>query len=226
MHSYREAKQLRIFLSKCFMDTYEFLQISHRNLLILVKSLRLCGLHFPCDSESALPRGPPGAGNLRYPRLRALVVALLLQLSSCWYSHVPVCLQMYQEAWEPWYWSLWLASSPRAALHVAVPHTPGSTCPVHSLAPVWMPSPAPFLWACQQEISWPYVYLCSMCLTTSKAMFLAVWPTLGGSQDIAMLCMDHSAMEPPLSCLKALQCTLTQVRKWWEKVWLDMAKEA
>lgn len=76
---------------------------------------------------------------------------------------------------------------------------------------------------CQQEISWPYVYLCSMCLTTSKAMFLAVWPTLAGSQDIAMLCMDHSAMEPPLSCLKALQCTLTQVRKWWEKVWLVMA---
>lgn len=37
-----------------------------------------------------------------------------------------------------------------------------------------------------------------------------------------MLCMDHSAMEPPLSCLKALQCTLTQVRKWWEKVCLDM----
>lgn len=40
-----------------------------------------------------------------------------------------------------------------------------------------------------------------------------------------MLCMDHSAMEPPLSCLKALQCTLTQVRKWWEKVWLEVAKE-
>lgn len=54
---------------------------------------------------------------------------------------------------------------------------------------------------------------------------MAVWPTLAGSQDIAMLCMDHSAMEPPLSCLKALQCTLTQVRKWWEKVWLEEAKE-
>lgn len=42
MHSYREAKQLRTFLSKCFMGTCELLQISHGNLLILVKGLSLC----------------------------------------------------------------------------------------------------------------------------------------------------------------------------------------
>ena len=73
----REAEQLRTFLRKCFMGTYQFLQLSYGNLLILVRGLSLRGLQLPCSSGSALPGGLPGVGNLRYPGLWALVVALL-----------------------------------------------------------------------------------------------------------------------------------------------------
>lgn len=48
-------------------------------------------LQFPCDSESAPPCAPPAASSLRHPRLWALVVAVLLQLSSCWCSFLCVC---------------------------------------------------------------------------------------------------------------------------------------
>lgn len=75
----REAEQLRTFLRKCFMDTSQFLQLSHVNLLILVKGLSPQGLQFPGSSGSAVPHELPGVGNLRYPGLWALVVALLLQ---------------------------------------------------------------------------------------------------------------------------------------------------
>lgn len=109
-------------------------------------------------------------------------------------------------------------SSPHLGLLLHTHLAPGAL----SCSPLGaQPSPFP-LSSCQQEISWPSLYLCSMCLTTSKEMFLAVWPTLAGSQDTAMLCMDPSAMEPPLSCLKALPCTLTQVRKGLGK---GLAKE-
>lgn len=204
MHLYREAEQLRTLLSKCFMGTYEFLQISPGNLLILVKGLRPCGLQFPCDSEPALPCGPAGAGSLRYPRLWALVGALLLQPGTGPSDCLPHLRLVFLWPWPP-------RLAPLAPCPLLLP----AGCPVQHLSCEHL----------QQEISWPSVSLCSMCLTTSKAMFLAVWPTLAGSQDTAMLCTDHSAMEPPLSCSKALQCTLTQVRKWWEKAWLDVAEE-
>lgn len=51
------------------------------------------------------------AGNLRYPRLWALVVALLLQLSGSWYICDSCMFANVPGAWEPWHWSLWLASS-------------------------------------------------------------------------------------------------------------------
>lgn len=146
------------------MGTHQFLQISHGNLLILVKGLRLCGLQFPCDSESALPREPPGVGNLRYLRLWALVVALLFQLSSCWYSRAFCMFASVPGAWGPWCWSLWLASSPRAGLCVAVSHTPGSTCLMCSPAPIWMPSPAPFLWAPANRKSAGLTFIFAVCV--------------------------------------------------------------
>lgn len=103
----------------------------------------------------------------------------------------------------------------------------GSTHLVSSLAPTWM-HPIQHLTlklfapANRKPAGLTFIYLCSMCLTTNKAMSSAAWLTLAGSQDIAMLSMDHSAMEAPPCCSKALQCTLTQVRKWWVKVWLDL----
>lgn len=60
---------------------------------------------------------------------------------------IPVSLQNQSRAWTPWYWSLWLASSPWDGLCTAVSRVPGSACPVRSLAPTWMSGPVPYLWA-------------------------------------------------------------------------------
>lgn len=155
-----------------------------------------------------------------------MLVAWLSSLSSCWYSHA---LHVCNSSQEP--------RSSGGVPSDSLPHLglaflllcPMCLAPL-ALCPILLPLGCPVqhltfeaLCSCQRGVSWPYICLCSMYLTTSKVMFLAVWLTLAGSQDIAMLCMDHSAMEPPLSCLKALQCTLTQVRKQSTKVWLDMA---
>ena len=52
----------------------------------------------------------------------------------------------------------------------------------------------------------------STCLTTKKEMCLLVWLTWDGSLDTPMWCMGLSAMEQPLSCLKALQPILMRVK--------------
>jgi len=65
----REAEQLRMFFRKCFLGMYQFLQLSHGNLFILVRGLSLRGLRLPWGSGSALARGYTGVGNLRYPGL-------------------------------------------------------------------------------------------------------------------------------------------------------------
>jgi len=146
----------------------------------------------------------------RYPELWALVVDFNLETVT---FLAPCMLAETIRRLKPW--SLWLVSSHRAGLALLCPVWHHSPCEP-SCSPLGVSHPAPYssaLCTCQQEISWPYIYLCSMCLTTSKVMSLAAWLTLAGSQDTAMLCTDRFAMEAPLCCLKALQCTLTQVRE-------------
>ena len=53
-----------------------------------------------------------------------------------------------------------------------------------------------------------------MFLTTKKEMCLLVWLTWDGFMDIPMWYMGPSAMELPLSCLKALQPSLMRVKKY------------
>lgn len=131
-------------------------------------------------------------------------------------ASIPVCLQKELGNWKAWL--LWFASSPWATLCFAVSRVTGSTHLVRSLAPTWIHpiqhlTHKLFAPTNKKPAGLTFIYLCSMYLTTKKAMSLAVWLTLAGSQDIAMLSMDHSATEAPLCCSKALQCTLTQVGK-------------
>ena len=64
-----------------------------------------------------------------------------------------------------------------------------------------------------------------MFLTTKKEMCLLVWLTWDGFMDIPMWYMGLSAMELPLSCLKALQggkklcvCTCNCIAHQWQ-IW-------
>lgn len=208
----REVEQLRTFLRKCFVGTYEFLQLSHGTLFIFMRGLSLrpaASLQFSISSTMWTVRGK----QLRIFTALGFGCSLLVQ--PC--ASIPVCLQKELRNWKAWL--LWLASSPWATLCFAVPRVTGSTHLVRSLALTWMHpiqhlTSQLFAPANKKPADLTFICLCSMYLTTKKAMSLAVWLTLAGSQDIAMLSMDHSATEAPLCCSKALQCTLTQVRKW------------
>lgn len=179
-----------------------------------MRGLNFWDLQSPCCLGSALPCELSAVRNCRCPELWALVVGFNLETVT-FLAPCKVCWQKQSGGWSPGPSGLF----PHIGLALCccvLCEWHNSPCEL-SCSFLCASHPAPYssaLCTCQQEISWPYIYLCSMCLTTGKAMSSAVWLTLAGSQDTAMLCMDRFAMEAPRCCLKALQCTLTQVRKW------------
>lgn len=118
---------------------HEFLRLFHGNLLILVRGLSLWGMQLPCSSGSALPCELTGVGNLMYPDPLGFGCSFAAPV---WVTPgtamLPVCLQKQSGGWMPWYWSLWLASSPWVGLCVAVSCMPGFSHPAISLAPTCM----------------------------------------------------------------------------------------
>lgn len=78
-------------------------------------------MQLPCSSGSALPCELTGVGNLIYPDPLGFGCSFVAPV---WVAPgtavLPVCLQKQSGGWMPWYWSLWLASSPWVGLCVAV----------------------------------------------------------------------------------------------------------